>query len=60
MPGLIGNEGVDAKCGDPFWRELAEAMGGYFRRAEFTEGIVHGVARAGNLLAEHFPRRQIH
>jgi len=57
---VIGDEGVHAKCGDSFWRELAEAMGGYFRRAEFTEGIVHGVAKAGYLLAEHFPRRQIH
>jgi uncharacterized membrane protein len=55
---VIGDEGVHAKCGDPFWRELAAAMEGYFRRAEFTEGIVHGVARAGNLLAEHFPRKQ--
>jgi uncharacterized membrane protein len=55
---VIGDEGVHVKCGDPFWRELAGAMEGYFRRAEFTEGIIHGVARAGDLLAEHFPRKQ--
>jgi len=30
---------------------------GHFRRGEFTEGIVQGVQRAGDLLAAHFPRR---
>ena len=53
---VIGDEGVHVKCGDPFWRELAESMGGHFRKAEFTEGIVHGIAAAGKLLAEHFPK----
>jgi len=52
---VIGDEGVHAKCGDAFWRELADTMGGYFRRGEFTEGLVHGIGRAGALLAEHFP-----
>ena len=53
---VIGDAGVHAKCGDEFWRELAKAMAGYFRKSEFTEGIVHGVRKAGELLAEHFPR----
>jgi uncharacterized membrane protein len=30
-------------------------MGGYFRQSEFTPGILHGVQKAGKLLAEHFP-----
>ena len=54
---VIGDEGVHAKCGDEFWRKLADAMSGYFYKAEFTPGIIHGVQVAGNLLAEHFPRR---
>ena len=53
---VIGDEGVHAKCGDAFWQELATAMTGYFRKSEFTEGILHGVERAGELLAAHFPR----
>ena len=32
------------------------AMGGYFRISELTSGIIHGVQKAGDLLAEHFPR----
>ena len=52
---VVGDKGVHEKCGDSFWTELAAAMSGYFRRGEFTEGVVHGVERAGALLAEHFP-----
>jgi len=53
---IIGDEAVHAKCGDAFWKELAGAMTGYFRRSEFTEGVIHGVQKAGELLAEHFPK----
>jgi uncharacterized membrane protein len=52
---VIGDTGVHEKCGDGFWRELADAMSEYFRRGDFTAGLVHGIDRAGALLAEHFP-----
>ena len=54
---IIGDEAVHAKCGDKFWQELAKVMTEYFRKSEFTEGIIHGVRKAGELLAAHFPRR---
>ena len=54
---VIGDEAVHAKCGDEFWRQLADAMSGYFRKSEFTPGIIHGVQKAGELLAEHVPKR---
>ena len=54
---VIGDEAVHAKCGDEFWRKLVDAMSGYFRKSEFTRGIIHGVQKAGELLAEHFPHR---
>ena len=54
---VIGDAGVHAKCGDEFWRELAKVMTDYFRRSEFTEGIIHGVRKAGELLAAHFPKQ---
>ena len=53
---VIGDEAVHAKCGDEFWRELAGAMTDHFKRGEFTEGLLHGINRAGDLLAAHFPR----
>ena len=54
---VVGDTGVHEKCGDVFWQELAQAMASYFYKSEFTEGITHGVRKAGELLAEHFPRR---
>jgi len=53
---VIGDSAVHARCGDEFWQEVAREMSGYFRKGDFTEGILHGVRRAGKLLAEHFPR----
>ena len=53
---VIGDTGVHEKCGDAFWRELADAMTEHFKRGDFTAGLVHGIERAGALLAEHFPR----
>jgi uncharacterized membrane protein len=52
---VIGDEAVHAKCGESFWRELAAAMTGHFQRGEFTDGIVNGIDRAGEMLAGHFP-----
>jgi uncharacterized membrane protein len=53
---VIGDSGVHEKCGDAFWTGLAGAMGERFRRKAFTEGLVHGIERAGELLAKTFPR----
>jgi uncharacterized membrane protein len=53
---VIGDTGVHEKCGDVFWSDLAAAMSAHFRRGDFTAGLVHGVERAGELLAQTFPR----
>lgn len=52
---IVGDRAVHEKCGDAFWREVTAAMTGYFKRGDFTGGLIHGVERAGALLAEHFP-----
>jgi uncharacterized membrane protein len=53
---VIGDSAVHEKCGDAFWAELARAMGEHFARGDFTEGVVHGIERAGEMLAATFPR----
>ena len=53
---VIGDTGVHEKCGDVFWADLAKAMGEHFRRKAFTDGLVHGIEQAGELLAKNFPR----
>ena len=54
---IIGDEGVHRKCGNEFWSELAATMQAGFRREDYTGALVEGIARAGTLLAEHFPHR---
>jgi uncharacterized membrane protein len=53
---VIGDSAVHEKCGDGFWTSLTEAMGDHFRRGQFTDGVVHGIERAGELLGKTFPR----
>ncbi len=53
---VIGDSGVHERCGDAFWADLARAMEERFRRGEFTEGLVHGIGRAGEILGKTFPR----
>lgn len=54
---VIGDSGVHQRCGEKFWNALAAEMSGHFKRGGFTEGLVHAVNKAGDLLAEHFPRK---
>lgn len=54
---VIGDTGVHEKCGPAFWTELAAAMETHFKGGDFTAGLVHGIERAGDLLATHFPRQ---
>jgi uncharacterized membrane protein len=54
---VIGDVQVHKRCGDGFWTELTKEMSGHFRESKFSEGIIHGVKKAGKLLAEQFPRR---
>ena len=49
---VVGDERVHKRCGAEFWRVMAAEMSGSFKKAEFTQGIVHGVRKAGELLAQ--------
>jgi uncharacterized membrane protein len=53
---IIGDQAVHEKCGDEFWKRVAGEMTGHFKQSAWTAAIVHGVATAGAVLAEHFPR----
>ena len=53
---IIGDEGIHRHCGDAFWREVAAELEEHFGRSDFAGGIEHAVAKAGVLLARHFPR----
>src|SRR5687767_2633863 len=57
---VIGDRGIHERCGPTFWQDIAAAMEADFREGRFTDGIVKGVARAGEALATHFPRPHAH
>lgn len=53
---VIGDRGIHERCGPGFWSEVAKAMEEDFRHGRFTDGLVKGIERAGEVLAAHFPR----
>lgn len=53
---ILGDTGIHERCGPAFWKEMAAVMEADFREGRFTDGLVKGVARAGEALGEHFPR----
>jgi uncharacterized membrane protein len=55
---VLGDQGIHERCGETFWTDVAAAMQDDFRAGNFTDGLVKGVARAGDVLAEHFPRTE--
>jgi uncharacterized membrane protein len=55
---ILGDTGIHERCGEDFWKEVAADMEESFRRGEFTEGIVRGVTKVGDVLARHFPRSE--
>jgi uncharacterized membrane protein len=54
---VVGDRGIHAHCGTDFWKDVARAMEDDFRAGRYTDGIVKGVARVGDALAAHFPRK---
>jgi uncharacterized membrane protein len=53
---VVGDTAIHQRLGDAFWRDVAAAMEADFRAGRYTDGIVKGLARAGDALAAHFPR----
>jgi uncharacterized membrane protein len=52
---VIGDTAVHARCGDDFWREVVEGMVPSLKQGDFTDALLHGIAKVGSLLAAHFP-----
>jgi uncharacterized membrane protein len=55
---IIGDTAIHQACGLSFWQEVAAAMEADFRAGRFTDGIVKGLARTGEALGTHFPRKE--
>ena len=53
---VVGDSAVHEKCGDGFWQEVSTAMSDLMKQGRFTEAILAGISKIGDLLAKHFPR----
>lgn len=54
---VVGDEGLHARVGDAFWREVVAAMLPAFADDRPADGLAAGAAMIGERLREHFPRR---
>lgn len=52
---IIGDEGIDARVPEGFWEECLELTRRRFAEGRYAEGLVEGIERAGEALAEYFP-----
>jgi len=53
---IIGDEGIDTKCGLDFWQQIAAKITARLKAGEFTEAVVDAVTHVGDVLVRHFPR----
>ncbi len=55
---LLADEGIDAKLDAKFWADTDDAILDGIRRGSLRDGLVDGIARAGECLSRHFPWKE--
>lgn len=55
---IYGDKGIHDKVTAQFWDSASAMMETYFKKGEFTEGLIAGITIAGEQLAEHFPFKE--
>lgn len=55
---ILADRGIAARVAQADWDAICRAMEASFRRGEWQQGALQAVARAGQLLVQHFPARQ--
>jgi len=52
---IIGDSGINSLVEENFWEEVKTILLEQFKTGNFTEGLVAGIAKAGEKLKKHFP-----
>jgi uncharacterized membrane protein len=55
---ILADRGIAARVAQAEWDAICRAMEASFRKGEWRQGALQAVARAGELLAQHFPAGQ--
>lgn len=53
---VLGDAGIHERVGDELWTTVADVMSPYFKRREYTDGLIAGIEQVAEALATHFPR----
>jgi uncharacterized membrane protein len=53
---VYGDAATHLRVGPAFWNSLRDEIAAQLKESRFTDALVHGINKAGDLLAEHFPR----
>jgi uncharacterized membrane protein len=54
---VYGDEGMNKRVGAEIWNLLRDDIAVQLKESRFTDAMVHGIHKAGELLAEHFPQK---
>lgn len=54
---IVGDAAIHAQVGPDFWTTLRDEMTPHLKEAHYTEALLHAITKAGDLLAQHFPRK---
>ncbi len=52
---ILGDAGINEVVPDDFWENIKEHMASYFKKGQFTQGLIDGIHMAGEQLGQHFP-----
>lgn len=52
---ILADSGINEKVPEKTWHHIKDEMQTHFLEGRFSEGIIHGIDRVGNILSEHFP-----
>lgn len=52
---ILGDKGIDAAVENDFWDCTKDVMQSHFKNGDFKQGLVEGIARAGERLRRFFP-----
>lgn len=52
---ILADEGINEKVSQETWNEVRNEMQHKFKDGYFSEGVLYGIEKVGNILSEYFP-----
>ncbi|MEK6713560.1 MAG: TPM domain-containing protein, partial [Nitrospirota bacterium] len=52
---ILGDAGINAVVKQGFWDEIKDTALEYFRKGEYSEGLIKGIGMAAEALKQYFP-----